>query len=164
MITLRSANIDDLLLLKYWDQQPHVIAANPNDEWEWETELLRSPEWRELLMAENDDRSVGFVQIIDPALEESHYWGETGKGFRAIDLWIGEVSDLGKGYGTEMMKQAIVRCFASPEVNTILIDPLASNTRAHNFYKRFGFRFVERRFFGKDDCFVFKLERKYWPG
>lgn len=41
----------------------------------------------------------------------------------------------------------------------MLIDPLASNERSHRFYERLGFRFVERRSFGEDDCFVYRLER-----
>ena len=41
----------------------------------------------------------------------------------------------------------------------ILIDPLASNVRAHAFYERLGFRFVERRCFGDDECLVYRLDR-----
>jgi aminoglycoside 6'-N-acetyltransferase len=78
---------------------------------------------------------------------------------RAVDLWIGDEADLGKGYGTRMMELALARCFAGPSVSAVLIDPLASNHRAHRFYERLGFRFVERRRFGKDDCFVYRLDR-----
>ena len=78
---------------------------------------------------------------------------------RAVDIWIGEARDLGKGYGTEMMRLALERCFASADVAAVLIDPLAGNTRAHRFYERLGFRFLERRQFGRDDCFVYRLER-----
>jgi aminoglycoside 6'-N-acetyltransferase len=61
---LRPATLGDLELLCHWDEQPHVLAADPNDDWEWETELDRSPDWREQLMAEIEERSIGFVQII----------------------------------------------------------------------------------------------------
>jgi len=122
-------------------------------------ELLKTPEWRERLIAEVEGRAVGFLQIIDPACEDSHYWGEVPENLRTIDLWIGEESDLGKGYGTQMMHLALARCFAVPEVVAIIIDPLASNTHTHRFYERLGFRFVERRRFGDDDCLVYRLER-----
>jgi aminoglycoside 6'-N-acetyltransferase len=46
----------------------------------------------------------------------------------------------------------------------VLIDPLASNTRAHRFYGRLGFRFVERRRFGQDDCFVYRLACAHYSG
>ncbi len=162
-VTLRPATPDDVPLLRHWDAQPHVVASDPNDDWGWETELARSPDWREQLIAELDGRPLGFVQIIDPAREESRYWGDVPAGLRALDIWIGEAADLGRGYGTAMMRLALERCFSDPAVTGVLLDPLASNTRAHRFYERLGFRLVERRRFGDDDCFVFRLDRAEAP-
>jgi aminoglycoside 6'-N-acetyltransferase len=159
VINLRSATFNDLDLLRHWDEQPHTIASDPNDDWGWEVELNRTPEWREQLIAELDDRPIAFVQIIDPAREDSHYWGDVPENLRAIDIWIGEETDLGKGYGTTIMQLAIARCFADPRVTAILIDPLASNTRARRFYERLGFEFVEYRQFGADECSVYRLNR-----
>lgn len=161
-IHLRPATLSDLDTVLYWDEQPHVLESDPDDEWNWDIELGRTPEWREQLIAELEGRPLGFIQIIDPALEESHYWGDIPEGLRAIDIWIGEASDLGQGYGTEMMRQAIQRCFESPHVTAILIDPLVSNTRAHRFYERIGYQRLEQRRFGDDDCFVYELTRERW--
>ena len=111
MIILRPATLNDLALLKYWDTKQHVIDSDPDDDWNWEKELNYTPDWREQLMAESDGRPIGFVQIIDPFYEETHYWGNVEKNKRAIDIWIGEETDLNKGYGTVMMQLAIERCF-----------------------------------------------------
>ncbi|MBC8123771.1 MAG: acetyltransferase [Gemmatimonadaceae bacterium] len=159
VINLRSATLDDLDLLRHWDEQPHTVASDPNDDWGWEVELSKTPDWREQLIAEVDGCPIGFMQIIDPAREESHYWGEVPADLRAIDIWIGEEVNLGKGYGTKMMQLALGRCFSSPTASAVLVDPLASNTRAHRFYERLGFRFVENRRFGEDDCRVYRLDR-----
>lgn len=158
---LRPATLDDLDLLRRWDEQPHVIACDPSedDDWAWEVELARHPDWREQLIGEIDGRAVGFVQVIDPACEESHYWGDVPPDQRAIDIWIGEEADLGKGYGTAMMRLALARCFAGAGVSAVLVDPLSVSGRAHRFYERLGFRFVERRQFGEDDCHVYRLDR-----
>lgn len=160
-IALRPARPEDAPLLRSWDEQPHVVAASGDDGgFDWEYELPRLFDWRELLIAEHDGRPIGFVQIIDPEREETHYWGEIEADLRAIDIWLGEESDLGKGYGSEIMRQAIARCFADPRVTAILIDPLVSNTRAHRFYERFGFHKVDRRIFADvDECFVMRLDR-----
>lgn len=164
-ISLRQATTADLALLEHWDQQPHVMAAiGSDDTWLWEEQLKREPAWRELLIAELtehgcDARPIGFMQIIDPALDDSHYWGDVESNLRALDIWIGEADDLGQGYGWQMMQQAIRRCFANPLVTAILIDPQASNTRAHRFYRRLGFRFLQKRVFGKNECCVFRLLR-----
>jgi aminoglycoside 6'-N-acetyltransferase len=162
-IRLRPATPLDRDLLKRWDANEHVAAAGGEDAgWDWEGELSHDPAWRELLIAELDGRAVGMLQIIDPAREETHYWGEVAPNLRAIDIWIGEASDLGRGLGTQMMRLALARCFAEASVEAVLVDPLASNLRAHRFYERLGFRCVERRMFGADDCFVYRLERRAW--
>lgn len=108
-LTLRPATLDDLVLLRRWDEAPHVVESDPNDDWNWEHELGRTPEWREQRIAEIDGRPIGFVQILDPAREETHYWGDCPDRLRAIDIWIGEASDLGRGYGTEIMRLALAR-------------------------------------------------------
>ena len=125
-------------------------------------ELRREPEWREQLIAERSGEAIGFIQIIDPQKEDSHYWGAVGPHKRAIDIWIGEAKHLGKGYGTEMMRLALVRCFAPPEVTEVLIDPLVSNHRAIRFYERLGFKFVEQRRLGVSDCAIYHLLRSDW--
>lgn len=163
MIVLRPATPRDLPLLRHWDEQPHVVASDPNDDWQWETELARDPDWREQLIAELDGRPLGFVQIIDPAREDSHYWGaDVPANLRAIDIWIGEAYDLGRGFGTYMMELAIDRCFVDPGVEAILIDPLLNNERAHRFYQRMGFQPVEERRFGADICLIHRLDRPTW--
>jgi aminoglycoside 6'-N-acetyltransferase len=159
LITLRPAVPEDAALLRRWDEQPHVVASDPNDDWAWDLELNRHPDWREQLLAEVDGRPIGFVQIIDAAREESHYWGDVSQAVRAIDIWIGEAADLGKGYGTAMMQLALARCFADPRVTAVVVDPLASNTRAHRFYQRLGFEMVGRRTFGEDECIVHRIDR-----
>ena len=163
MITLRPATINDLELLKYWDEQDHVIASDPNSgDWNWERELTYYPPWREQLIAELSGEPIGMIQIIDPAKEETHYWGDIGDCKRAIDIWIGEKENLGKGYGTEMMSLALDRCFRDKSVTEVLIDPLASNKKAIRFYKKIGFSFVEKRTFDVDECEIYAISRAAW--
>jgi len=162
-IIIRKATIDDLAILEHWDQQQHVIDASGDDDvWNWKEELKYEPKWREQLIAEIDGRPLGMIQIIDPAEEETHYWGKVESNLRAIDIWIGEAVDLDKGYGTIIMQLAIERCFAKVEVTAILIDPLFANQRAIRFYRKLGFEQIERRNFGNDDCLVMQLTREKW--
>jgi len=159
-MNMRLAEPSDLAILRHWDTQPHVVAnMGADDAEDWETELGRRPDWREWWIAEADDRPIGIVQIIDPAGEETRYWGDIAVGFRAIDIWIGEAAYVGRGFGTRMMRFALDRCFADPSVTAVLIDPMAANVRGRRFYERLGFRFVERRTFGDDDCAVYRLDR-----
>jgi aminoglycoside 6'-N-acetyltransferase len=160
---LRPATRADRALLEYWDTKPHVVAATGEDgAFDWEGELGRDPRWREIMIAEENGRPIGIMQIIDPAEEESHYWGEIESGLRAIDIWIGEEGDLGRGYGSEMMRLALERCFSNAAVGAVLVDPLATNFRACRFYERLGFCPVEQRAFGNDACIVYRLDRHTW--
>lgn len=155
--------MDDIPILLHWDEQPHVIAASPNEEYDWEEDLQEKP-WRDTVIAELDGRPIGIIQIIDPALEETHYWGDCPENLRAMDIWIGEASDLGKGYGTVMMHLALERCFSDPKVTAVWIDPLETNEGAIRFYYRIGFKFLERRQFEEDICLILVLDRGIWDG
>ncbi|WDI30700.1 GNAT family N-acetyltransferase [Hyphococcus flavus] len=157
---LRTAVAEDIPLLKAWDENSHVRDASGEDsDYDWDEEIPRIAEWGELLMAEDDGRAIGFMEIIDPALEPTGYWGDVGEGLRAVDIWIGEEKHLGQGFGTQMMRLALERCFADPNVKAVIIDPLERNTRARRFYERLGFKFVEYRTFEKELCAIYRLER-----
>jgi len=164
-VSLRLASLDDVPLLERWDTLPHVIAATGDDDVvDWVSELGRSVPWSEQFMIEADGRPVGIIQVIDPREEETHYWGDVEPNLRAIDIWLGEADDLGRGFGTQGMRLAIDHCFGDPAVTAILIDPLARNVRARRFYRRLGFVEVGPRRFGADDCMVMRLDRSGRPG
>lgn len=158
-LRLRRARTDDIPVLQSWDEDPDVVASDPEGDWDWHEELASAGPWREPLVAEVDGRPVGFLDVIDPAEEPTRYWGDIGPGHRAIDIWVGAAADRGRGYGAAMMRLALERCFADPAVHTILIDPLAENVRAIRFYQRLGFRSVGPRRFGPDLCEVLRLDR-----
>ncbi len=84
-------------------------------------------------VAESGGAPIGAMRVVDPALQRTRCWG----------------ADCPANHCA----------FAEPAAEAISIDPLATNTRAHRFYERLGFSFVERRTFGGDDCFVFRLNR-----
>ncbi len=162
---LRPATLRDLALLRTWDGKSHVIAASGRDNGlDWATELAQQGPFSKYLIAEEESRPIGVMQIIDPAREETHYWGEIAENLRAIDIWIGEEADLGRGLGTEMMRLALAYSFGAPEVTGVLVDPLESNRRAHRFYERLGFSLLGPRRFGEDDCLVYRLARADWAG
>lgn len=171
-VRLRPATIGDADLLAGWDREPHVIACSTDDPdadiafggIAWREELADQSDVSFYRIAEADGRPIGVMQVCDPHLEPTHYWGEIEPDLRAIDIWIGPPDALNKGYGTRMMTLALDDCFAYPAVTAVVIDPLDSNTDAHRFYRRLGFEPVGRRMFDEDDCLVMRLERSAWEG
>ena len=197
VVSLRNATLDDLPLLQQWDQADHLQSSNMGDcdynDWNWEYELPRNQHlsWRYQLIAQvqqvvGDEQQpkaaaastttttttttqnpIGFVQIIDPATEETHYWGNNCSSTqRAVDIWIGEPAYLNQGYGTAVMQQVLRDyCFSAnlqPQVQQVLVDPLADNVAAHRFYQRLGFAPDGIRHFGPDCCLVHQLTRERW--
>lgn len=155
-------SIDDVALLVRWDDDPDVAAAlgGRGAEWyDWPVELARDVPWRELLIAEEDGRPIGFVQLIDARQEESHYWGEVDAGTWAIDIWIGSPDDRGRGLGTAAMEAALRRVVGRHRADTVVIDPSVDNRRAIAFSERLGFEPVGVRAFGDDECLVMRLSR-----
>ncbi|MBO6794777.1 MAG: GNAT family N-acetyltransferase [Balneolaceae bacterium] len=159
-VRFRKATIEDKALLEYWDTKQHVIDCDPNGSWNWEEDLANDSEFVEQYIAMLDTEPLGYLMIIDPANEPTHYWGDVEQNLRAIDIWIGEERNLGKGFGTEMMNLALEKCFTDSKVNAVLIDPLSSNKKAIRFYERLGFRYVETKFFDDDECYVMRLDRE----
>ena len=169
-VRLRPATAADADLLAAWDREPHVITCSIDDPdaevafggIPWREELEAQSDVSFYRIAELDGRPVGVMQIIDPHLEPTRYWGDIEPGLRAIDIWIGPKDALGRGIGTRMMTLALDACFADPGVRAIVIDPLNSNTDAHRFYQRLGFEPEGRRMFEEDDCLVLRLTRARW--
>ena len=109
---LRPVKSSDIPLLQYWDSQPHVIEASGDDmPWDWGQELATDPDWRDLVIAEVAEKPIGVMQIIDPAEEETHYWGDVAAWLRAIDIWIGEKAFVCRGFGAQVMGLALQMCF-----------------------------------------------------
>ena len=134
-------------------------AEDPPD---WSEELSINEDWHDPIIAELDGRPVGYMEIIDPAREATHYWGDVEDNLRAIDIFVGNEADLGKGYGAQMMQLALTRCFTPPDVAAVIIDPLVSNNGAIRFYERLGFQHEGVREFYGNDCAVMRLTRDAW--
>lgn len=171
VLTIRVATQADVAMLETWDQDPDVIACatdDPNADKAfagavWADEIAAASDVCCYYIAEIDGRPLGALQVIDPHLEPTHYWGGVEPYLRAIDIWIGDASDRNQGHGALMMGAVIDACFADPEITAIIIDPLNSNTDAHRFYQRLGFAPVGRQLFNdEDDCLVHRLERADW--
>jgi aminoglycoside 6'-N-acetyltransferase len=169
-VRLRPATLADVPTLEAWDREPHVIACSSDrtdlevafDGIDWREELAERTDVSFYDIAEVDGRPIGVMQVCDPHLEPTHYWGEIEPNLRAMDIWIGPGDALNRGYGSLMMTQAIEAAFADPKVTAIVIDPLNSNTAAHRFYQRLGFVPEGRRMFDEDDCLVHRLTRADW--
>lgn len=161
-LQIRHADKHDIAILKKWDKQEHVRASGGQDDYiDWHQALSKPVIWASYLIAMVNNKPVGFLAVIDPALEETHYWGKISSNLAAVDIWIGEKDYLNKGWGRLMMSLTLDQLFAQ-NVSAVLVDPLFTNQRACIFYEKLGFKKKERRVFGNDDCLVYQITRSVW--
>lgn len=145
-------------ILEMWDEDADVQSSGGEDDnLDWALEIGREVNWREILLAEHQGSPVGVAVLIDAREEETHYWGvDVEKGAWAIDIWIGEARNRSRGFGGQLMKAALTRCFFDHGASAVLVDPLLANVRAIKFYRREGFEAVGPRMFGGDECLVMR--------
>ena len=165
MKILRLATISDINLLQFWDTQEHIINCH-NDthdqiELDWSEEINNPiPEIQNYII-QHKNEAIGVVQIQDIFNEPYQYWS-SWSGFApniyAIDIWIGNVDYLNKGFGTKAMLEAIRICFEDKKAKCIVVDPLATNLKAINFYKKLGFEFLYNHSFEDDYCSILMLQ------
>jgi hypothetical protein len=66
---------------------------------------------------------------------------DKGEDALTLDLFICEISHLGKGLAVPLIQQFLTIQF--PHKKEVFIDPEASNSRAIHVYKKAGFRIIE---------------------
>jgi aminoglycoside 6'-N-acetyltransferase len=126
-------------LLQSWLAQPHWRKwwGEPEEE----LRLIYAVEDGEHLpfIACIEGRPVAYVQCWWPAKHPDVPWvGDMAMTERGIDISIGDANDLGKGFGSLIVKHFAAKLFAEGATR-LVIDPDKSNQRAIAAYKKAGF-------------------------
>lgn len=140
----KPVELKDLPLLFTWFCQPYIaqLWPEPKAYAEFETKWTEHIQRDHKFVAYIGDKPVAYLQYY-------HVTNEDRTKFHSVhipepsvgcDLFIGDPEYLGKGYGTELIKQFIqyVRQ-AEPTCKAMIIDPASDNYRAIACYKKVGF-------------------------
>ena len=144
-ITFRSVTKKDELLLKRWIATPHW------QEW-WDAPEVAIKEIMghlesdsvEPMIAEINGKPVAYCQSYDPHMEDDHPYQDQPFGTLGIDISIGEVADLNKGLGTEILMELADLLFEEGAMR-LIIDPSPNNKRAIRAYEKAGFAAFDTR-------------------
>ena len=136
----RPATEADLLLLRRWRRQPHVMEYWGDPELEPEDEKLadaRVAMW----IVEYRGNPFAFAQDYSPHDWDGHPFAHLPPGSRGIDQYIGEPDMVGIGHGTAFVRLHCERLFSAgaPAIGT---DPHPDNMRARRAYEKAGFHAV----------------------
>ena len=162
VVELRSMTIDDVALLVRWDDDPDVAAAiggRGADWYDWPAELIRDVPWRELLIAEDDGRPIGFRATHrrprgGVALLGGHRTVDVGA--RHLDRIVRRSRSRARCGGDEGGTGARLRPARRRDGGDRSCRRQPSGDRVH---EQLGFERVGVREFGDDECLVMRLLR-----
>ena len=138
----------DLPMLAEWLNRPHVA--------EWWADCQTLSEVREQYLPILTDGStvlsyvaylesfpIGYIQSYVATDAGDGWWpDEHDPGVRGIDQFLADADSLGRGLGTQMVREFVQFLFEDSTVTRIQADPAPSNLRAIRCYEKAGFRRV----------------------
>jgi RimJ/RimL family protein N-acetyltransferase len=147
MFTFKLIISGNFLLLFHWFSQDYIaqLWVEPK-EWKefqnvWQAKLAVQDTFRYIAYVQ--DKPVGYIQYFKVNdTDRAHFPGiDLPDHSIGLDLFIGEPEYLGKGYGTQLMRDFIELVkIKEPQCTTIIIDPALDNLRAIKCYEKIGFK------------------------
>ena len=136
----------DLHLMKIWQQEPHVKEFwDDGEAWEesYERYLFNSESntVKQFLVYDGDTQ-FGYIQFYWASKVGDGWWEGYSDDVIGIDQYIGEASYLGKGIGSQMIKEFIAFLKERYHFSKIITDPSPKNLRAIRCYEKVGFKKV----------------------
>lgn len=82
----------------------------------------------------------GYIEYYEARSVGNGWWpDQQDDGVYGIDVFIGDASSLGHGYGTLFIRRFVENLFSLDYVKKIIIDPAVTNLRAIRCYEKVGF-------------------------
>lgn len=151
-IRFRPLLLGDLPLMHTWLNEPHVHEWYDKDKQNTLEEItsrygpkIKKEKPTDCYIVLYENKPVGYIQTY-----RVNNWPEFGKYVKvddntaSVDLFIGDISYVGKGFGSFMLKQFLNKIvFADANINSCIIDPEPDNIRAIKTYEKVGFKYIK---------------------
>lgn len=113
-----------------------------NEKWEesYEKYLFRiSSEFIKQFIIQTENEPIGYIQYYWASKVGDGWWEGFDQNTVGFDLYIGNPSYLGKGYGKTIVKEFIKFLFQDSKICRIIADPDPQNKKIINLLKKAGF-------------------------
>ncbi|MCF1749792.1 GNAT family N-acetyltransferase [Mariniradius sediminis] len=135
----RKFTLNDLPLLETWLQtEPARKYFGVPEDWLHEIEANLDADWIHHFIVE-DGKPFAFVQHYDAHLAPLGIWSEAPLGSAGIDFLIGELSFLGKGYGSKLVEFLVRDIRATGGFEHVVADPTPENNASIRLLEKAGF-------------------------
>lgn len=143
-VYLSPYNPEDVAIFTKWMNDRAVTdglgdsAAQFNllNEKKWMEDILNNNEIAYSIVLNNGDILIGSIGLFE--IKQIH-------GTATVGLYIGEVENRGKGYGTEAMKLLVGHAFGVLNLRNIMLTVFDFNENAYKSYIKVGFKEFGRR-------------------
>lgn len=142
----RHVRTDERSLVHKWLLQPHAAewfyGQGLENTFKHLDEFLTGSCFSQYWLGFDNDHPFVFLitSNVDKPQDELTKWCTSDGQAITLDMLIGDSMYLGKGYGVQVIHEFLLSQF--PDVDEVLIDPEATNTRAIHVYKKAGFKKV----------------------
>ena len=115
-------------------------------------------------MVHVDGVPIGYFQYYWAAKVGGGWWGGYGDDVVGMDMYLGEVSYLGRGLGEITIRAFVDMLFCDDRVQQIIVDPHPENFRMHRLLTKIGFENRGEILTPDGDARLFALHKKSFPG
>ena len=133
----------DLAVMHAWLQRPHVAewwTPTPSAAELAEDYFPAEPTSTRACIAMLRDEPLGFIQCYTAMGSGEGWWeNERDPGVRGVDQFLANAHQLGRGYGSAMVRAFVDEIFTDPAVTRVQTDPSPDNERAIRAYRKAGF-------------------------
>lgn len=149
LFSFKKISSDDIPQLLNWFKEPHVQQYWPvpedNELIEHFLKRIRSKDTFGYIVY-LAEKPIGYIQYyyIDRTQEKAGAWlPELPLTTIGTDQFIGNPAYVGKGYGTQFIKEFIAYLRTiEPGITTVIVDPEPTNSAAVRCYEKVGFKKV----------------------
>jgi RimJ/RimL family protein N-acetyltransferase len=125
-ITFKKLEESDFGFIESWLAQPHVQKTWGNEKWEesYEKYLFRiSSDAVKQFVIQSDGAPIGYIQYYWASKVGDGWWEGYDDNTVGFDLYIGNATFLGKGYGERVIKEFVKLLFKDENIHRIIADP-----------------------------------------
>lgn len=134
----------DLHIIGKWLKEPHVKKIwDDGESWEESHEkyLFRtSSDKVKQFLVYYQNKPIGYIQFYWASKVGDGWWEGFSDDVIGIDQYIGEIEFLGKGHGTQFIKEFLIYSKERYNFSKVICDPSPDNKRAIRCYEKVGFK------------------------
>lgn len=165
MFRFKEFSEEHIVLFRHWLNQDHIKLywqETDSDE-ELKRKYLTEFKARSVypFVIEYQNQMIGYIQYYNAYKIGDGWWENEEQGTFGIDLMIGDLNFVGKGLGTQIIKEFVNYVNTlEPSMSSVIIDPEPKNKRAIKTFEKAGFQVEKEIVTPNGDAVLMRMKIK----